>query len=336
MAETVKIPIFDGTDTASVVGIDTHDSVDDRIALVTADDDFADGVLGWQWLNYTTGGAANPVESGGVLSCDLPSAAGVRYTGYRALSTISGDFAVQVDFSNFSRVSGSAHARGRIYIDLSGLYVNLYRGLAASNEIVAETNFNGNSNVAYTNAGGTLYIERRNDVFLIFYKTPTGNKTLLKAFVGGPVTPALLYIIGEAGASTALNIDFDNFTITKSGWFPTSSPSPAQIWEGLPVGSIIDMSTIRIPEFADQSILYKLASNGGAQGSSLTQAQLRAESDITVTDATQSISVQPIIPWSSGNIRPEVAVNALVDVTFPSGGGKYDKFAIYGHRRIAA
>jgi hypothetical protein len=103
--------------------------------------------------------------------------------------------------------------------------------------------------------------------------------------------------------------------------YASDSPSPGEQWKGLPVSSIVDMSTIRIPELMNSgdagSIKYQYAKNGGAlNGTWLTQEQLRAEADITVTDEAESIKIVPQY-ISNGTEKATSEAYALVDVQLP-------------------
>jgi hypothetical protein len=112
---------------------------------------------------------------------------------------------------------------------------------------------------------------------------------------------------------------------TRPYGYSTASPSPGDTWTALPVGTIIDMSTIRIPENNNTgdagSVKYQWAANSGAlNGVWLTQTSLQAVSDITVTDATQSIKI--VGQYISNSIeKTTTRAFATADATFPTGNG---------------
>ena len=333
--EIVKIPIFNEIDTTKIVGINPYDSIDDRIALAAASDDFTDEVIGWQWtLNEDIGSSV--VESGGVLNIDISSGSGTRIAEYSSQSVEGeGDFEFEVDFANWS------HSGVDISLASLRFYISADDNLYCRRDYISATErFASNARIGAVNNtathittanSGKLKIWRKGDIVAAYYDEGSGWE-LLDMVSGFSTAAGVLEIQGSVTVNNTVSFDFDNFIASGGSWHPTDSPSPAQIWEGFPVGSIIDMSTLRIPEIADQPMLYKYAANGGSQSASMTQTNLRLESDIIITDAAQSISIQPILPWSAGNIRPEIAVNALADITFYN---KRERYGFYGHRRLA-
>ena len=107
-----------------------------------------------------------------------------------------------------------------------------------------------------------------------------------------------------------------------------TSPSPATTdWAPLPVGSVVDMSTIVIGENLNDgdvgSIKYQYASNNGAlNGTWLAQAQLRAETDITITDAVNSFMIIPqYISSGVQDATTQAAATVGVDIPLGSVGG---------------
>lgn len=115
---------------------------------------------------------------------------------------------------------------------------------------------------------------------------------------------------------------------TQYGYYPSTSPSPTTTpWTALGIGDVVDMSTIRIPELVNVgdagSIQYQYASNGGAlNGSWLTLTQLRAVSDITITDATSSFKIVP--RYNSNNYQKATSqMFAIVDVVTEAAGSVF-------------
>ena len=126
--------------------------------------------------------------------------------------------------------------------------------------------------------------------------------------------------------------------------YPSSSPSPAQVWNAMPVGTIVKPSTAHLivykddvaQTYASTDLLLKHAKNGGGLSSSITQAAYRALGDITITDATESIKLVPVF-ISDGIYKTGCRAVLYMDVTLPEGGGaesKLDKFTFYGNRRL--
>jgi len=123
-----------------------------------------------------------------------------------------------------------------------------------------------------------------------------------------------------------------NITITKAivPAYSTSSPSPATVWTALGSGDVVDMSTAKVWRFKDGVVItsltdtdvqFKYAANGGADSAAKTLSALRAESDITVTDATQSFKVYGVYA-SDGSYKSESDAFISVDVlTTDAGGG---------------
>jgi len=103
----------------------------------------------------------------------------------------------------------------------------------------------------------------------------------------------------------------------------TSSPSPTSNgWVALPKGSIIQPSTIVIPELldaADAGTLEYYAAFNGAAGSWYTQAALQALSNVTVTDDEESFELYPRFN-SDGSQRPTCGYLARYNVGNLTGG----------------
>ena len=125
--------------------------------------------------------------------------------------------------------------------------------------------------------------------------------------------------------------------------YSASSPSPAQVWNALPVGSIVKPSTAKLivykddvaQSYASTDLLIKHAANNAALSVSITQAAYRLLGDITITDETNAISLVPVFV-SDGSYKTGCRAVLYMDVTFPtaSGESKLDKFSWSGNRRM--
>jgi len=111
--------------------------------------------------------------------------------------------------------------------------------------------------------------------------------------------------------------------LTLGSKYSTASPSPTSYgWVALPKGSIIQPSTIVIPELldaADAGTLEYYAAFNGAAGSWYTQAALQALSNVTVTDDEESFELYPRFN-SNGSQRPTCGYLARYSVSNLTGG----------------
>ena len=130
--------------------------------------------------------------------------------------------------------------------------------------------------------------------------------------------------------------------------YDTTSPSPVAVWTALPLDAVIDLSTAKCWMFKDgiiqaatnTDIKFKYAINGGTLGSALTLSELRAIdlSTTPITDAINSLKAVGVYA-SDGSYESKSSAWLECDVEFLDGavvGGKYDKFAKSGARRIYA
>lgn len=114
-----------------------------------------------------------------------------------------------------------------------------------------------------------------------------------------------------------------DITIIKNAYdtgYATDSPSPVAVWTQIVEDTLIDMSSIHIPENMDSgdsgSVEYKYAKNSGALSASLTQVQLKAEADFTVTNKIQALKIV-VIYISDGDQRTSSRSFASVSGAFP-------------------
>ena len=128
--------------------------------------------------------------------------------------------------------------------------------------------------------------------------------------------------------------------------YSTSSPSPTSVWTGMPLDAVIDMSTAKcwmlkdgiIQPATNTDVKFKYAINNGALSSAFTLAEFRSIyfGGTPITDATNSLKVVGVYA-SDGTYQSESSAWMEVDVVFQEAdGGKYDKFAKSGARRIYA
>jgi hypothetical protein len=342
--ETITVPLWDGVGTSELVGQRVFESVAGEIALAgTLTDDFDDSSLDSTcWSAKTSGGGtvaettqldldgSAPADASALLytlnPSDLRSREGEYKTRFKLNSAPTDAFVFGLFQKSGEPVPGTwnspqtgysgPHAYRRSsdgkmvfrYIDTNEIlvYLDSSFSLAAGATFVLIFEMSGPAlRFVLKNAGETV----------TYVTTPwvnwsdcydDGNEDWI--YLGDMLTPSNY-------------IDMSIYQADFLRAYAADSPSPGEQWKGLPVSSIVDMSTIRIPELINSgdagSIRYQYAKNGGTlNGAWLTQAQLRAEADVTVTNASKSIKIVPQY-ISDGTQKATSQAHAHVEVQLP-------------------
>lgn len=340
------IPITDFVDTASVEHIRTYDGEDEEIALIPItvfEDDFDDNSLDpTKWNEADTGGNINEVnqriEGKGNDSWNANGL--VSDSGYVVLNGFELTFSVTLHVSSINvllagiadstTLDNAATTGAIIYFYNGDIYVSL-NGVAYLTTYDYQPGKTYNIRITYMSPQWYIYVQSDDDTadFSDGIERPV---YVLDSVVSGTVYSHINFY--DSAGFTYI----DNWKVYNG--YPSSSPSPDEVWNSFPIGSIIDMSTIHIPELLNDgsgSIKYKYASNGGSLNSTwLTQAQLRLESNIVVSNSTNSFKIVPQL-ISDGTQYASLETNARIDVTYPTDGivtNKLNTFSPYGHRRI--
>jgi hypothetical protein len=341
--ETLRVPLWDGVDSAKLVGQRIFQSVAEEIALAgTAEDYFNNSSIDSDLWSVKTAGGGTVIETTQV-DCD-------GFTGTDAcalvfkktptnLRTSPGTYKIRfkhnaaaTDTSVFTICQNATEPEPGIWNSTEAGYGGPHALRRDSDGKLLFRYYNLSQTLVYHDSVatvvGTTYV-------LIFETTATqwrfilkdeGETTTLKecAWVNWSDTyddgkKDWIYISDMLTDYNYPDLSFYYASFTRE--YPTDSPSPGEQWESLPASSIIDMSTIRIPELMNSgdagSIKFQYAKNGGAlNGTWLTQEQLRAKADITVTDESESIKIVPQF-ISNGTEKATSAAYALVDVQLP-------------------
>ena len=342
--ETLRVPLWDGLETSKLIGQRVFDSVAGEIALAdTITDDFSDSNLaGDLWSAKTAGGGT--VSETTQLDLDSTVVADASFVIYKKTPT---DFRARtaeykIKFSINSASTGSfifqttqktTEPEPGIWnsSDTGKFNIHVYR--RQSDGKIVFRYIDDESTLIYHNA--TFFLVLNTTYVMILETTPTAWRFILKN-ADESITHVTTSWVNWADCYDDGNKDWislgDMFTdfnyvdwtvyyASFSREYPADSPSPGEQWKDLPVSSIVDMSSIRIPEMMNPgdmgSIKYQYAKNGGAlNGAWLTQAQLRAEADITVTDEAESIKIVPRY-ISDGTQKATSEAYALMDVHLP-------------------
>ncbi len=163
------------------------------------------------------------------------------------------------------------------------------------------------------------------------------------AIIISTITTPLKFTLGDiASGGAAWKGWLSNFRLSRevtrptatpteyfAGAYATNSPSPAAVWTALPIGAVVDVSTAKywrfkdgvvITSLTDTDVQTKKASNGGSLGAAETLSAFRAGSDITITDATNSLKAVGVYA-SDGTYESKSSAWLEVDVLFPDAGG---------------
>jgi hypothetical protein len=342
--KTIKLPLWDGVNTSDLIGQRIFESVAEEITLAdTLTDEFDDSSLDSTcWIAITTGGGT--VSETTQLDLDGSTAADASAVVYKQ------------NPADLRSRSGEYKAIFKLNTAPTDAFV--FGLLQKSGEPVPgawnspQTGYNGPH--AYRRASDGKIVFRYIDtsevlVFLDYsFSLVVGTTYVLIFEVSGS---AWRFVVKNAGETvthvttpwvnwsdcydngdpdwiylgdmltTYNHIDLSVYQVNFLRAYASGSPSPGEEWNKLPVSSIVDMSTVRIPEMMNSgdsgSIKYQHANNGGAlNGTWLTQAQIRLEADVTISDSTKSIKIVPQY-ISNGTQRASSQAYALVDVQLP-------------------
>lgn len=350
--EPIKIDIWDGNDTSTLVGERTFESIDEEISIYIQPiiyDDFDDNSIdGAKWNETDSGSNINEtnqrLEGKGNLSWNTNGIVSdiswvyeypqrLQEWHFQIVPYNVYDLIGMFGPSTFSALSITGQA-ALLFIHRDGFFTWI-------NGASVDTGYNWiggrtyNCRIVYQNPGWKYYIQSPDHAA---YSTEVEIASSGSDSIGSMYFHANFYTNG--GLSYLDDV--------KALAYPTTSPSPAEQWNSLPLDSVVNMSTIRIPEVMNSvdggSVEYQYAVGGqdvgggedALNGTWLTQTELKAEANPTITDATNSFKIVPQY-ISDGTQKTTSQSFAIVDVEFPEAvGGKYDKHAKYGHRRIGA
>ena len=352
MSFTQKIlfPLTDHVDTSKIEHKNIFESEGDRIALKLAptiifSDDFTGTVIDTaKWNESDTGGNISQddqIEGKGSSAWNVD---GLITDNSQALSD-----GVELDLqfipNEVAQPNGMYGFCASSTLTITGqtalLYFSAGNFLAWVNGSGTDTTYNYtagktyNIRIVYQNPGWKYYVQSPDDAT---YSTEVEIHSTLTDSTGPMYAEFNFYY--SVGLSYLDDVDII------AAAYPTDSPSPVAVWSSLPVDAVVDMSTIKCWMFKDDviqaagntDIKFKYAVNNGSLGTSKTLTAIRAESDPTISNASNSFKVVGVYA-SDGAYESKSSAWLECDVVFPSGaaaGGKYDKFAKYGHRRIGA
>lgn len=331
--ETIKIPIADlGGLGTSIEAVDTFNGTAEKLRLVRPTPAWNSASLEMNtlptghspaWTLDAVGSYTSEIVGGDFLRLQVISAT----TGQRV--------AYYYDWSGFSLNTGvTVHTRVSWFSgnssDANVVLLRLSDGTSlASIEFrhdrsITINGANGATPPAEVGFNAELWIVVQGNLLSSWVRLLNGDWQALHANAAiGTLASNRIHFGKATGAANTLThqywgfLRFTNSAISPP--YPTTNPSPTAVWEGLPLGTVINMSTLRILESAvsPAAVEYQYAANGGAlNGTWLTQAQLKAVSNITVTNAAQSIKIVPRYV-SAGLKRPTSQAYALADATFP-------------------
>lgn len=342
--ETVKIPLWDDVDTSELSGERVFEFVAEEIALAgTLTDEFDDSSLDSTCWSAKTAGSGTVSET---TQLDLDGSA--------AADTSAVLFKRNPDDLR----SRAGQYKIRFKLNTAPTDTFIFGLLQKSGEPVPgswnspQTGYNGPHTYRRASDGNMLFRYINNSDQLIYmsqtFPLTVGTTYVLIFEVSGSAWRFVLKNSGET--TTHMSTPWVNWSdcyddgnkdwiylgdmLTPSNYidlsiyqarflraYSSDSPSPGEQWKGLPVSTIVDMSSIRIPELMNPgdtgSIKYQFAKNGGdLNGTWLTKAQLRAEANIAVTDAEKSIKLVPQY-ISDGTQKATSQAYALVGVQLP-------------------
>lgn len=293
--KTIKIPLWDGNDTSVLQGVRTFEAIDDEIELKSIVDQIA--------LNQSYTLTPSPHPS-------YPDTSGTELTD----ADLASD-----DFLNSNWVAWQANPDIRVDLG-SQKNVHKFQILVLDDPTIdaeepsAVAVYGSNNDIDYTFIGNATSGDT------------VGSKRVWWTYENNYVTYRYIKFSVTKSTLWAFVCEVEVYTPV----YTPTSPSPVVIWTSLPIGSSVDMSTIRILPFKDDvmqtatstDIKFKYAINNGALNASwLTQADLRLEdlSEIPITDATNSFKILGQYK-SDGNYKSASSAYALVNVEFPDAG----------------
>ena len=99
---------------------------------------------------------------------------------------------------------------------------------------------------------------------------------------------------------------------------PSGSFSPVSEWMSFPVGSVVSWATLLVSinsVFGDNgNVKFKIASNGGGDGTSLSVSEILLLPDLTITDSNESVKVTTVL-ISDGSEFPTVNIDFVAEVS---------------------
>ncbi|MCK5607522.1 hypothetical protein KAR91_36905 [Candidatus Pacearchaeota archaeon] len=344
--QKILIPLSDQVDTSAIEHKNVFESEGDRIALASFGDDFDDNSIDLEKWNVIDTGSGSVVEQNQRI--EITGSGTWDETGLisdNSFALVAGqELRAQIYNGDRKTLIGLLSGTSLTITPANGCYLSITGSNnfnATINGSSTDTGYNAtdgktyNTRIVYLNPGWSVYIQSPDDATyateVLVHTTATDST--------GP-----LYVHRNTGGSGTSYLD--DVSVLKG--YPTSSPSPAAVWTGIPAGAVIDMSTAKCWMFKDDviqpatntDIKFKYAINNGTLSTSLTLAALRAE-DLSGTPITDSVnSFKPVGVYASdGTYESKSTAWLEVDVLYPEGGGgdsKLDNFGLYGHRRIAA
>jgi hypothetical protein len=357
MAATVKIPFWNGNDTPDIIGQRIFNAIAEELTLnainTQISDNFDNSSLDTNSFGTSLAGDGSITETTS-LAINTPAANDAAIIYYKNILNPRATRNWTVKWKMHAVSMGTS---GQIffclYQDADVPSVGAATVLGTKVFAYMTQNVNGTMNFHYYNTGGTRYFYNGsswttsasnaytgtvgttyvlsfqvNGTNLIFTVKNSDESSTLKT-----ASIALTSLLAESGnlyavcgdvANNAWNAEMIIHNFAHLQIYSQLSPSPTGVWTPLPVGTVLDMSTIRIPEIMNSgdagTLKYKYAVNNGAFSSFLTQSVLQAESDPTITDATNSIQIVPQL-ISTGTQKTTCQTFALAEVTPPVAGG---------------
>lgn len=346
--QKILFPLTDHVDTSAIVHKNILEGEGDRIALksnvIIIVDDFNDNDLNTDIWNEVDSGS-NITETNQRLECkgnNSWNANGLvtdttiptnewRYTITPVASDNIGMFGPNASSSLDITTNGIQlfpASANDFYVRLNGASFN------TGNDYIAGDIYK--VRIVYQNPGWNVYVQSDDDATynteVLIYTTATDST--------GPFYFHINMLASTGGVSHVDDVQYLGYS--------SESPSPVTVQTALPVGSVVDMSTSKCWMFKDGivqpatniDVKFKYAINNGSLSSALTLSELRAI-DLTSTPITDVVdSFQCVGVYASdGTYESKSSAWLEVNVTFPEGagaGGKYDKFAKSGIRRVYA
>lgn len=206
-------------------GIKDFQLLTDGISVAASDDFTNDGIYNASTNpsgKWTSNGTATKTFQNGVVSFSASSTT-QHWSTLSNRTSLSGDFDIQVDYSNFVGPNYNGSFVLGAVAQTGGGQVRIGRRLASgANTIYAESDFGGTAftsgTATYSDTSGTLRIQRIGLVVNTYYKRISDQGwTLLKSFAvtSASAIPTLILRYETGGNTTPISYDVDNF-IAKS------------------------------------------------------------------------------------------------------------------------
>ncbi len=283
VTHSVKIPLHTGAYATGLEGVETLESIDDRIEL------------------KGPGGTPFPTHT---HNLDSPG-----WADY-CVRVVIPAAALALNASNI-KLTLEAHGTENTLLD------NVYIGHQGAGDVwdydgnQVEVLFSAGSGVDIT-AGGTatsditgFALDSSKDLVI---GVNIGSNAAKDGLRRDSAAPANYYESFKAASNEAGDTAPAGFAATATtfaivskieGVYSITSPATTGTWTALPKGTL-DMSTARCVVFKDDvvqaatstDVKFRYYANGGAASSWLTATDLRAETDVVVTDTTRSIKIE--------------------------------------------